>query len=596
MTNKLNCERTNTCGELGESNVGKSVLLKGWAHRRRDLGGVIFIDLRDRYGLTQVVFRPEESPEAHKIAEKIRNEFVVAITGKVALRPKGMVNTKLFTGMIEVVADGVEILSEAKPLPFSIEEESDVSEPTRLKYRYLDLRRPEIQKNLLIRHRLTQTIRKVLDKASFVDVETPFLTKSTPEGARDYLVPSRVRPGEFYALPQSPQLFKQLLMMSGFDRYYQIVRCFRDEDLRADRQPEFTQLDMELSFPSQDVIFSLIENLMAEIWREVLGVQIETPFPRLPYAKAMDLYATDKPDLRWPIELKNLSTHLQKTEFKVFQAVLKSDGEIRGIRLRGGAKLSRSQTDQLIEKAKAFGAKGLVTIKKVEGKTSCSAEKFLTKEELGSIEETLELDVGDLGLIIADKTATARAALNALRAHCVELMKIPPVKPYTFAWIVDFPLLEHDEEEKRYVAKHHPFTSPHTDDLPLLKNKKNLEKVRANAYDLVVNGYEIGGGSIRIHQPEIQQQLFDALGMSREEAKRKFGFFLEALQYGTPPHGGIAFGIDRIAMILAGVDAIRDVIAFPKTQSALDMMVEAPSKPDEKQLKELSLSVTKSSK
>jgi aspartyl-tRNA synthetase len=458
------------------------------------------------------------------------------------------------------------------------------------------MRRPELQKNFFIRHKLTQTIRRYLDAEHFVDIETPFLTKSTPEGARDYLVPSRLRPGEFYALPQSPQLFKQLLMMSGFDRYYQIVRCFRDEDLRADRQPEFTQLDMELSFPTQESLFALIEGMFTIILKEVSGVTISTPFPRLSYVDALDRYASDKPDLRWPIELRNVSNTLKETEFKVFRTVIDTGGEVRGFRLPGGDRLSRSQIDLLVEKVKGFGAKGLVWLREGESKRTSSAEKFLRPTELDSMVQALELKKGDLGLFVADKTSVARAALNSLRLHCVDLMKLSPATSYAFVWINEFPMFEYDPDEKRWNAIHHPFTSPRPEDLEILKKNGDLSQVRARAYDLVLNGYEIGGGSIRIHRSDVQQLVFDSLGLSRKEAKQKFGFFLEALEYGTPPHGGIAFGIDRIAMILAGTDAIRDVIAFPKTQSALDLMMEAPSEADAKQLRELHLSVLKPNK
>jgi aspartyl-tRNA synthetase len=585
--------RTHTCGALRKTNVNEHVLLKGWVHRRRDHGGVIFLDLRDRYGLTQVVFRPEASGGSHKLAESIRSEFVLEVSGDVAERPTGMVNSKIATGEIEVVAKDLKILSESKAPPFSIDEDTVTSEALRLKYRYLDLRRENLQRNIIQRHRLTSAVRDYLNKNDFLDIETPFLTKSTPEGARDYLVPSRVHRAHFYALPQSPQLFKQLLMMSGFDRYYQVVRCFRDEDLRADRQPEFTQLDMELSFADQPMIYQLIEGLFVHVFEKVLGEKLETPFPHLSYNDAMERYASDKPDLRWPIELRNVSPAFAKTAFRVFQETLTAGGEIRGFRLPKGNDLPRSQVDQLVEKVKGFGAKGLVWIREAKEKRTSSIEKFVTAEELAQTARILALEEGDLGLLVADQPSIARAALNSLRLHCVEKMKIPPSKKYSILWVDDFPLFEYDDQEKRYVSKHHPFTSPHPDDVPLLQEGKSLEKVRARAYDLVINGYEIGGGSIRIHRTDLQQLIFDRLGLTREDAKRKFGFFLEALEYGTPPHGGIALGMDRLAMILAGTDAIRDVIAFPKTQSAADMMAEAPSEVDPKQLRELGIQVIK---
>lgn len=583
--------RTHTCGALRSSDIGSSVILQGWVHRRRDHGGVIFIDLRDRYGLTQVVFRPEKAPEAHKIAELIRNEYVISVGGEVSSRPEGMKNKQLPTGEVEVVVSDVSILSEAKTPPFSIEEETEASEVLRLKYRYLDLRKPDLQKNLLIRHQLAQSIRAFLNKSDFVEIETPFLTKSTPEGARDYLVPSRVHPGKFYALPQSPQIFKQLLMMAGFDRYYQIVRCFRDEDLRADRQPEFTQLDLEMSFITPEILFDLVEKLFVHIWKTVLNFDLKTPFPRMSYTDAMERYASDQPDLRWPIELRNISSVFQNSKFQVFKKAIQGGGEVRGFRLPKGDQLSRNQLDLLVEKAKGFGAKGLIWLREGKEKRSSSVEKFLSSEEMQSMSRLLELQKGDLGLFIADKTAVARAALNSLRLHCVEHLHIAPTQPYAFIWIKDFPLFERSKEDNRFVSKHHPFTSPHPDDFSKLKKGGDLESIRARAYDLVLNGYEIAGGSLRIHQSEVQKQVFNCLDLTQEEVHRKFGFLLEALQFGTPPHGGIAFGLDRIAMILANTNAIRDVIAFPKTQSALDLMMEAPSKAEAKQLQELFLKI-----
>ncbi|MFH1017027.1 MAG: aspartate--tRNA ligase [Pseudomonadota bacterium] len=584
-------ERTHTCGDLRLADEGKEVHLKGWVNRRRDLGGVVFVDLRDRYGLTQVVFRPETAPDACKTAEKLRSEFVIEVTGHVTPRPQGMRNAKLPTGEIEVIASSLEILSEARTLPFELDDKAEVSDVLRLKYRYLDLRRPALQRNLLVRHRVTQAIRRHLDGAGFVDVETPFLTKSTPEGARDYLVPSRLKPGHFYALPQSPQLFKQLLMMAGLDRYYQIVRCFRDEDLRADRQPEFTQLDMEMSFATPKAIYSLIEELMAAVFESVAGEKIETPFPRLSYADAVARYATDKPDLRWPIELRDVSSAVRESTFRVFRDAVAAGGEVRGLRLPKGNELSRSQIDGLVEKAKEFGAKGLVWIREAEGKRTSSIDKVISPEDLAAVAKVLELQPGDLALLVADQPAVARTALSSLRVHVLKKMRVPPGRKFAFVWVDEFPLFEWDNAEERYFSVHHPFTSPHTDDIPLLDQTQNLGRIRAQAYDLVLNGYEIGGGSIRIHRPELQQKIFDRLGLSREEAKRKFGFFIEALEYGTPPHGGIAFGLDRISMILCGTDAIRDVIAFPKTQNAADLMAEAPSEVDPKQLEELGLSL-----
>ncbi|MCB0308940.1 MAG: aspartate--tRNA ligase, partial [Bdellovibrionales bacterium] len=484
------------------------------------------------------------------------------------------------------------ILSRSKTPIFSIDEESDASEMTRLKYRYLDLRKESLQKNLVVRHRMIQSIRRFLDEDRFLEVETPILTKSTPEGARDYLVPSRVHPGKFYALPQSPQLFKQLLMISGLDRYYQIARCFRDEDLRSDRQPEFTQLDIEMSFVSQEQIYALVERMVSKIWRDVLGQTIKTPFQRMSYHEAIETYATDKPDLRWPWPLKDLSDTFTRSSFNVFKSVLSKGGEIRGFRLPKGASLSRNQLDQMTNSVKAYGAKGLVWVKRQE-QLSSSVDKFVSVKELQSVADNLDLEVGDIAFLIADEISTVRSALSALKHQCVQKMNIAPSLDYSFLWVENFPLFAFDSVEKRHVSVHHPFTAPNFNDLSFLDSQHTLSKVRAQAYDLVLNGVELGGGSIRIHDSDLQSKVFRCLDLSVDEAKNKFGFFLDALEFGTPPHGGIAFGIDRMAMILAGTDAIRDVIAFPKTQSAMDVMCDAPSEVTPEHLVELSISVKK---
>lgn len=585
--------RSHTCGELKANDENQSVTLSGWIDTRRDHGGLIFIDLRDRYGMTQIVFNPETDPKAHGLAEDLRNEFVICVQGVVRKRPDSMINTKMKTGEIEVIANTVEVLSKAQTPPFPIEDEVDAQESTRLTYRYLDLRRKPLQQNLLTRSLINHTIRNFLHGHRFVEVETPYLTKSTPEGARDYIVPSRVHEGKFFALPQSPQLFKQLLMISGMDRYYQIVRCFRDEDLRSDRQPEFTQLDMELSFTDQNEIQTLIEGLMKDIFQKVLGVEIKTPFIRMSYEEAMEKYASDKPDLRYPQPLTSLNDALVKTSFKVFQTVIHNQGEIRGVRIPKGNQLSRSQVDQLVKLATQFGAKGMVWVRKQGQNLTSSIEKFLTPDELNAISNTLDLQDDDLGLIIADQASTTRASLQAVKVAALEKVNFQPENPWAFLWVENFPLFEHDPESGHYVSLHHPFTQPHGDDVQKVMSNQDLGNIRSNAYDLVLNGFEIGGGSIRIHQNQLQQKVFEILGLTPEQAKEKFGFFLQALEFGTPPHGGIALGIDRIAMLLAGVTSLRDVIAFPKTQNASDLMVDAPSTLDINQLIELGITTRK---
>ncbi|MCC7459986.1 MAG: aspartate--tRNA ligase [Proteobacteria bacterium] len=584
-------QRTHTCGALGKSDLNETVTLKGWVQTRRDHGGLIFVDLRDRYGITQVVFNPQAHADAHKLAQEIRNEFVISIVGNVIGRPKEMVNAKMTTGEIEVVASSLEILSRSKALPFMIEDEVEASEATRLKYRYLDLRRKPLQNSLILRHKMNQIIRNFMNQTDFLEIETPILTKSTPEGARDYLVPSRVHPGQFFALPQSPQIFKQILMIAGYDRYFQIVRCFRDEDLRADRQPEFTQLDLEMSFPDQATIQKTMEVLMSKIWKELLNIDIPVPFPRMSYAEAQERYASDKPDLRWGIEFFDFSSVLKDTQFNVFKSTLANAGEIRGFKVTYAGELSRSQTDQMIEKAKQFGAKGMVWFKNVGGKVSSSIDKFLSPEEVQNIAKRYDLQPGDFGVMVADQPSTTRAALEGLKHHLIEKLGLKPKQEFSFLWVQDFPMFEAGDNGS-VQAVHHPFTRPHPDDKQKVMEKKDLLKVRAEAYDLVLNGFEIGGGSIRIHEHDLQEKIFEILGLSKENAQKKFGFFLEALEYGTPPHGGLALGLDRIAMILSGSTAIRDVIAFPKTQNAQDLMSDAPSPVDIAQMIELHLKHT----
>ncbi|MDK2794020.1 MAG: aspartyl-tRNA synthetase, partial [Caldanaerobacter sp.] len=569
--------------------VGKSVVVMGWVNSRRDHGGLVFIDLRDRTGIVQIVFSEQVSKEAFEKVQSVRSEYVLAVEGEVVKRLPENVNPKIPTGEIEIYAKNLKILSKSETPPFPIEDRSNVSEAVRLKYRYLDLRRPSMQKNLITRFKLTQAVREFLNDNGFIEIETPMLIKSTPEGARDYLVPSRIYPGKFYALPQSPQIFKQLLMIAGFDRYYQIARCLRDEDLRADRQPEFTQIDIEMSFVEVEDVLDINEKMIKHVFKKVLDIDLDIPFRRLTYQEAMERFGTDKPDLRFGMELKDLSEILRESEFNVFKNALKNGGSIRGINVKGAALMTRKQLDELVEFAKNFGAKGLLWMQVLEGEVKSPATKFLTEGELNKILERLEAEVGDLLLIVADKDEVVFDTLGHLRVEMAKRFNLIDESKYEFVWVVDFPLLEYDEEEKRYVAKHHPFTSPKDEDIDLLE--KEPLKVRAKAYDIVLNGTEIGGGSIRIHDTELQKRMFKVLGFSEEEAWKKFGFLMEAFKYGAPPHGGIAYGLDRLAMIMTGSDTIRDVIAFPKTQNAVCLMSDAPSEVSEKQLKELHIKI-----
>lgn len=584
--------RSYYCGELTESAIGESVVLKGWVQRRRDLGGLIFIDLRDRSGIVQIVFNPDISKEALEKAEKVRNEYVLDVRGQVVKREDSTVNPNIATGKIEVLVSDITVLNEAKTPPFIIEEGTEAAEEIRLKYRYLDLRRPDMYAIFKMRSDITKTIRNFLDDEGFLDMETPILTKSTPEGARDYLVPSRVHAGEFFALPQSPQLFKQLLMVSGFDKYYQIARCFRDEDLRADRQPEFTQVDIEASFMSQDDIRDMMERMMAKIMLVTKNIKIETPFPILKYDDAMARFGSDKPDTRFGMELKDVSQLVKDSGFKVFSGAVSSGGQVKAIVVKDAAdQYSRKDIDALGEFTARYGAKGLAWLKVEEAALKGPIAKFFSESEQAELRQELSAQLGDLILFVADKSSVVADALGALRLKLGKDLKLIDESVYQFLWVVDWPLLEYDEEAGRYSAAHHPFTMPVREDIDKLET--NPAEVKAQAYDLVLNGYELGGGSLRIFESDIQKKMFKALGFSEEEAKEKFGFLLEAFEYGTPPHGGIALGLDRLVMLLSGSNSLRDTIAFPKTASASDLLMKAPDVVSEQQLQELHLHLAK---
>lgn len=583
--------RTHHCYTLGAEDTGKEVVLMGWVQRRRDHGGVIFIDLRDREGITQVVFNPERNPEVHAKAHGLRGEFVIGIRGTVELRPEGMSNPNLKTGEIEVMVSELKILNKAETPPFMIEDRVDVSENLRLKYRHLDLRRPSIQKNIILRHRASAAVREFLNREGFLDLETPFLTRSTPEGARDYLVPSRVNPGNFYALPQSPQLFKQLFMISGFDKYYQIARCFRDEDLRADRQPEFTQIDMEMSFVGEEDIMNLSERMMQYLFKSVLDTDIAPPFQRLTYDEAIDRYGLDKPDIRFGLELKDLSDIVENSDFKVFSSVVKKGGIVKAVNAKGCIDFSRKELDDLTEFVAIYRARGMAWIKVKEDGWQSPIAKFFSDSEKQAMTERLNMEPGDLILFGADVPKVVNESLGNLRNHLGKRLGLIDESAFAFTWVTHFPMFDYDETEKRYQALHHPFTSPLEEDFERLESEPLA--VRSRAYDLVLNGFELGGGSIRVHRTDLQRKIFKSLGMEAEEYEEKFGFLLSALDSGAPPHGGIAFGLDRLVMLLCRESSIRDVIPFPKTQKASCLLTNAPSEVSKAQLIELALKLRK---
>ncbi len=593
-------KRTRYCGHISEQDLGKEVILNGWVHRIRNHGGVIFIDLRDREGIVQCVVEEKTNPQVYELADRLRSEYVVALRGIVRKRPPGTENPKLKTGNYEVVIEELEILNISEALPFPIDEETHLSEETKLKYRYLDLRRESMKENLLFRHRAYQVIRKVFLEEGFVEIETPFLTKSTPEGARDFLVPSRLHPGKFYALPQSPQLFKQVLMVAGFDRYFQIVKCLRDEDLRADRQPEFTQIDFEMSFVEEEDVMAFSERLIYSLFKELLGVELKLPFDRISYEYAMETYGSDKPDRRFGLELVDLTQVFKNTEFKVFRQAIESGGVVKAINFKG-SNLSRKEIDELTQFVQSLGAKGLAWIKVEEDKLNSPIVKFFSEEETRELLQRLRAERGDVIFFSADKREMVYRILGNLRLHIGKKYNLIDTSKFDIFWVVDFPLMEWDEEEKRFVSLHHPFTSPREEDIPLLEKalqvqdleekKRLVHSVKARAYDLVINGYEVGGGSIRIHRKDLQELVFKLLEIPEMEAREKFGFLLDALRFGAPPHGGLAFGLDRLIAIMRGLDSIRDVIAFPKTQKGICPLTGAPDYVEPKQLKELHIRV-----
>ncbi|MXW22539.1 MAG: aspartate--tRNA ligase [Candidatus Dadabacteria bacterium] len=582
-------ERSNFCGELTKKHIDKTVTLMGWVQSRRDHGGVIFVDLRDREGLCQIVFNPERDPKIHQTAEQLRDEWVIAVKGKVTPRTEETLNPNLKTGEIEVIAEHVRVLNTSKVIPFLIENEVNADELLRLKYRYLDLRRPPMRDNIILRHKVAAMVRSYLNENGFLEIETPYFTKSTPEGARDFLVPSRLNEGQFYALPQSPQILKQTLMISGFDKYYQIVKCFRDEDLRADRQPEFTQIDLEMSFVSEDDVISTVEGMIKTVLWETKGIEVSTPFMRMPYEKAMERYGTDCPDTRFGLELKDISSIFENSQFKVFRGALEKGGAIKALNLKGGAeKLTRKEIDDLTEYAVSLGAKGLAWIRVGEDGWNSPIVKFLSEEECELLAEALSMEKGDIVFFGADSVEMVNQVMSSVRLSLGRTLSLVDEEKLEFLWVVDFPLLKYSPKEKRYVAVHHPFTAPKDEDMEKIESSPG--EAVSKSYDIVLNGVEIGGGSIRIHRKDIQQKVFEVIGVGEDEAREKFGFLLEALEFGAPPHGGIALGLDRLLMLLSGEESIRDVIAFPKTQKGSCPLTEAPSEVSPEQLLEAGIS------